>query len=109
CVVSSDSEEIIQCSKKWGINETIKRSKQLSTDKASTVDVVLDVIEKYPQYEILLLLQPTSPLRTEKEIDEALKLFLEKKNRFTGVFYKSRIKVESLLFNRQQNEQTPFL
>lgn len=92
CVVSSDSEEIIQCSKKWGIDETIKRSKQLSTDKASSVDVVLDVIKKYPQYEILLLLQPTSPLRTEKEIDEALKLFLERKTDSLASFTKVELK-----------------
>jgi len=77
-VVSSDSDEILNIAKEYGI-DIIKRPNELATDTASSIDVIKHVIENYPNYEYIVLLQPTSPLRNEKHIDEAIEL-LEKKN-----------------------------
>lgn len=78
-VVTSDDEEIINIAKSYKIN-TINRKPELSNDTADSTDVVLDVIEQQTKnYDYILLLQPTSPLRTSKHIDEAIEQLLAKK------------------------------
>jgi len=77
-VISSDSEEILEIAKKYDVN-IIKRPDELATDTASSIDVVKHVIENYPGYEYIVLLQPTSPLRTEKHINKAIELLEKKK------------------------------
>lgn len=81
-IISTDDEEITKVSKKWGA-EVINRPKDLATDTAKTMDAIfhlLDILkkEKY-QPGIIVLLQPTSPLRTFQDIDSAIELFLNKK------------------------------
>ena len=52
-----------------------KRPQELSTDTASSVDVVMDVLEHCDaSFTHLLLLQPTSPLRTTSDIDACINL-----------------------------------
>ena len=77
-VVSSDDEEILQISKKFGA-ETIKRPDYLAGDTATTFDAIKHTIENLEKYEYIVLLQPTSPLRNSKHIDEAIELLKEKK------------------------------
>jgi CMP-N,N'-diacetyllegionaminic acid synthase len=83
-VVSSDDDEILNISKKLGA-ETVKRPRHLAKDSSPTVPVIAHVIEhlkKTKNYkpDIVLLLQPTSPLRDEHDIDEALELLLASGN-----------------------------
>lgn len=77
-VVSSDDEEILQISKKFGA-KTIKRPDYLASDTATTFDAIKHTIESLEKYKYIVLLQPTSPLRNSKHIDEAIEL-LEEKN-----------------------------
>ena len=77
-VVSSDSDKILDISKKYKV-DILKRPNILATDTATTIDVLKHTIENYKDYDYLILLQPTSPLRNEKHIDEAIEL-LDKKN-----------------------------
>ena len=77
-VVTSDDDEILTISKKYGA-EIIIRPDDLANDMATTVDTVEHVLESVDLYEYLVLLQPTSPLRTNEHIDEAIQL-LEQKN-----------------------------
>ena len=62
--------------------ELIERPESLGRDESSTVDVVLhalNVLESQGQtFRWLMLLQPTSPLRTTSHIDEAVRLVREK-------------------------------
>ena len=77
-VVSSDDSNILDIIKNYPINY-INRKKSLSTDTATTVDVVLDVInQQNEKYDYIILLQPTSPLRTVQDIDNAFELLLRK-------------------------------
>ena len=50
------------------------RDAQLVANDTPSLDVVLDVIEKIPGFDIVVLLQPTSPLRTATHIDNAIRL-----------------------------------
>jgi CMP-N-acetylneuraminic acid synthetase len=79
-VVSSDSEEILDIACKFG-NKVIplKRPEYLSTDFSPTSDVVLHatnflVNEFKVKPDYVVLLQPTSPYRTTKHIEECLDL-----------------------------------
>jgi CMP-N,N'-diacetyllegionaminic acid synthase len=77
-VVSSDDEEILQISQTFGA-DTIKRPDYLATDTSSTFDALEHTINSLEKYDYIVLLQPTSPLRNEKHIDEAIEL-LNKRN-----------------------------
>lgn len=77
-IVSSDDEEILNISKDNGV-ETIKRESHLASDSATTLDVLVDVIVRTDKkYDYIVLLQPTSPLRNETHIKEAIQLLEEK-------------------------------
>jgi N-acylneuraminate cytidylyltransferase len=71
-IVSTDSSEIAQIAINYGALVPFLRSKNLATDESPTVDTVLDLIKKLPNYDYVVLLQPTSPLRTIEDIDSAI-------------------------------------
>lgn len=77
-IVTSDDEEILRISKEFGA-ETIKRPKELASDTSTTFDTIKHVIQNIKNYDYIVLLQPTSPLRTSNHIDESINL-LEVKN-----------------------------
>ena len=78
-LVSSDDDEILEIADKFGA-ESIKRPNALATDEAGSEALITHALEteklKGNDYEYVMLLQPTSPLRGTKEIDEAVKLLL---------------------------------
>lgn len=77
-IVSTDSREYGKISIEYGA-EVVYRSKETASDTASTYDVLKELFEKTDVsiYDYFVVLQPTSPLRTEKHIVEAIKLFEE--------------------------------
>ena len=77
-IVSSDDEEILNISSNFGA-DIIKRPIDLANDTATTFDTIKHTIDNFEKYDYIVLLQPTSPLRNEKHIDEAIQL-LEEKN-----------------------------
>ena len=68
-IVSTDDEKISDIAKQHGAEVPFLRPAELSKDEATTVDTVLHAINQLPGYDWLLLLQPTSPLRTASDID----------------------------------------
>lgn len=84
CVhVSTDSEEYAAIGREYGADIPFLRSADTSSDKASSWDVVLEVLKKYSElkrkFDIVMLLQPTSPLRDADDIIGAYKEYVEKK------------------------------
>lgn len=59
----------------------LNRGEKLSGDKIWTIDVILDVLSNNIDIENIILLQWTSPLRDNINIDEAIKLFFDNKNK----------------------------
>jgi CMP-N-acetylneuraminic acid synthetase len=76
-VVSSEDKEILDISKEYGV-KIIKRPNILASDTATTFDTIKHTIENIERYDYIVLLQPTSPLRTVNHIDEAIELIEEK-------------------------------
>jgi len=71
-VLSSDDAGIIGVAREHGCDAPFIRSAALATDSASSIDVVLDALERLPGYDVIVLLQPTSPLRSTGDIDATL-------------------------------------
>jgi N-acylneuraminate cytidylyltransferase len=57
-----------------GCEVPFRRSIELSSDTATSMDVVLNALEQLRGYDYIVLLQPTSPLRTAADIDAAFEL-----------------------------------
>lgn len=80
CFVSTDSNKISSLSKKNGADSSFLRPKNISTDKSKVSLAIIHTLYKLKNnYDIIILLQPTSPLRTTLDIDNAIKLFITKK------------------------------
>ena len=78
-VVSSEDPEILDIAK-HSHAETIERPAALARDDTSTFNVVEDILIRVgADFDILVLLQPTSPLRTQTHIDQAFSLMVKKK------------------------------
>lgn len=75
-VLSTDDDEIMEAAATAGCDIPFRRPSELASDQASSIDVVFHALKELPGYEFIVLLQPTSPLRTGSDIDAAFKLML---------------------------------
>ncbi len=71
-VLSSDDPEIIAVAKEWGCEVPFVRPAELARDDTPGIDVVLHALDVLPEYDVVVLLQPTSPLRIASDIDGCL-------------------------------------
>jgi len=82
-VVSTESKEIAAAAKKYGGEVPFIRPAKLATSSSKITDVVIHALDfmkgKGSVYDLVMLLQPTSPLRRSKDIDAAIRLFFRKK------------------------------
>jgi CMP-N-acetylneuraminic acid synthetase len=81
-VVSSEDEEIQEIAVNYSADLVIDRPKELASDSASSVDVALHSLDycadQGETFDYLVLMQPTSPLRESRHIDDAFVLMKEK-------------------------------
>lgn len=77
-IVTSDDDEILNIAQHYG-SEIIKRPAELASDTATSFDAIEHtILNQKKSYDYIILLQPTSPLRTSKHINEAIELLIEK-------------------------------
>lgn len=80
--VSTDSLEIARVAREWGGDVPFMRPSELATDVAKGIDAILHTIrwhrDRGKTFDLVLVLQPTSPLRTAEDIDRAVEFFFEK-------------------------------
>lgn len=78
-IVSTDSEKIAEVAISCGADVPFLRPAALALDTSTTIETVCHVIQTLAEYgdryDVLILLQPTSPLRTQEDIDGALEKF----------------------------------
>lgn len=81
-MVSTDSEKYAEIARKYGAEVPFLRSAENSGDRSTSWDVVKEVLARYMEmgqsYEMVALLQPTSPMRLGKHIAEAYEMMEEK-------------------------------
>lgn len=82
-IVSTDSEYYASISRQYGA-EVIMRGYELSNDNATTYMVLEDILKNRltENIDYFVLLQPTSPLRNDRHITEAIKKFEQRFNEF---------------------------
>lgn len=81
-IVSTDSDEIKKVAEDYHAVVPFLRPVELSTDTAASMDVVKHAVtylrDQGETFDIIVLLQPTSPLRTARHIDDALDFYSNK-------------------------------
>ena len=85
--ITTDDTRIIKHSKKYKLDYVIKRQKKYSTDYIKSIDVVFDVLKKIKNFkpDLIILLQPTSPLRKSQHIDESIELLIRKYKKYNSL------------------------
>jgi N-acylneuraminate cytidylyltransferase len=74
-VVSSDWDECLELAGKMAV-DAIRRPPELCLDSSHDFEFVCHALERYPDYDIFMILRPTSPFRTADTIRRAMDLFL---------------------------------
>lgn len=79
-VCSTDGKLIASAVKNAGAN-VIKRPPELSLDTSRSIEAIMHSLEYLKsigqEYNYMIMLQPTSPLRTTEQIDEAIKICID--------------------------------
>lgn len=81
-VVSTDDKEIAEVSRKWGADVPFIRPVELAMDRSPHVPVLEHAVKwleahENARFDYVMLLQPTSPLRSSEDIDNAINLAVE--------------------------------
>jgi len=82
-IVSTDGEEIAEVARTYGAEVPFMRPKELASDTAKSEDVLIHAInffkEKGEKFDYIVLIEPTSPLRTVDDIDKPLEILIDHK------------------------------
>lgn len=83
-IVSTDSEEIAEISKQFGAEVPFIRPAELASDSAPKLPVIKHAVEYLRNFEnesfdLIVDLDPTSPLRTVEDIENAYKIMVDEK------------------------------
>ena len=77
-ILSSDDAEIIQAALLAGCEVPFVRPAELATAEARSIDALRHALRMLPErYDLVALLQPTSPLRASQDVDGAVRLCVE--------------------------------
>lgn len=81
-IVSTDDLEIAAVSRQWGAQVPFTRPAELATDTALSLPVMQHAVRemeklKFQTYDIAVMLQPTTPLRSAQDIDAGIQLLLD--------------------------------
>lgn len=78
-ITSTDDRDIARVAEEYGCEVPFTRPSSLATDTASSSAVLLHAIEHVAgNYDIAILLQPTSPFRSARDIDGALEMLVNR-------------------------------
>jgi CMP-N,N'-diacetyllegionaminic acid synthase len=75
-VVSTDDEEVAEIARALGVEVPFMRPPELAQDNTPMIDTVLHVLSLVEGIDSVILLQPTSPMRTPADIDAIVELAL---------------------------------
>lgn len=82
-ILSSDDDEIIMIAQQYGCEIPFKRPKELAEDNTSGMIPVLHALQNINEkFDYVLLLQPTSPLRTVEDIDQCIEYTISTNSTF---------------------------
>ena len=90
-LVSTDDEEIASIAHEYGAT-VLMRPKELATDEAKTISVLQHIAKEKSEFQHIMVLQPTSPLRSSGLLDNCISDFLsgDYDNLATGHYCKAK-------------------
>lgn len=107
-IVSTDCEEIAKVAKKFGANVPFLRPIDISGDSAKSIDFVLHTLEFYEtqniHFDAIVVLQPTSPLKTYDDLWNAINLFNKNKSDSLISVYKEET-INDLIMYRKDGDK----
>ncbi|WP_263810685.1 cytidylyltransferase domain-containing protein [Salinibacter pepae] len=71
-ILSSDDKEIMTVGEEYGCEVPFRRPDEFARDDTPSIDALLHAVDQVESYEYIVLLQPTSPLRTADDIDATI-------------------------------------
>lgn len=98
-VLSSDSEEVLAIGRKYDRIITLPRPAEMAGDLSPAIDYVKHTLatlepQKGYKYDMVVILQPSSPLRTAQDIDNTIELLVNSPNAEASV---SVVKVDHMV------------
>ncbi len=108
--VSTEAPEIADVSRKAGADIPFHRPAILATDSASSIDVILNVVDelkaRYDEdYDLLLMLEPTSPLRKPDDLSRAIEQFVNSPLQPTALVSGGELHTEHPLWTKRLDEK----
>ncbi|MFP3917200.1 acylneuraminate cytidylyltransferase family protein [Lysinibacillus telephonicus] len=76
-ILSSEDEEIIKVAKEYGCEVPYVRPLELAKDDTPGIDPIIHALQQHHDFDYVVLLQPTSPLRTVEDIDRCISFIIE--------------------------------
>ena len=108
-IVSTDDKEIADVSRSFGADVPFMRPDELSADTSKVIDAVFHAIgffEKQGQkIDYLVLLEPTSPLRKDEDLDNAIKKLIDNEDRAESIISVGEIALEHPIYSKQIDEK----
>jgi len=103
-VVSTDGEDIARVAQQFGAAVPFRRPAELATDAATTLSVVEHVLTYYQSagrsFDLVVLLEPTSPLREHSDIDHMLERLAEAWDKFDAVISVGEVREHPSIMKR---------
>jgi CMP-N,N'-diacetyllegionaminic acid synthase len=83
-IVSTDTEKIQKIAQKFGAECSFLRPKKISLDSSHVIGAIKHTInylkkKKFDNFKYIVILQPTSPLRSKLDIKKSINFFLKRK------------------------------
>ncbi|MCX7870443.1 MAG: acylneuraminate cytidylyltransferase family protein [bacterium] len=97
-VVSTEDIEIAKIAKEAGADVPFLRPADLAKDETPTIDVVINVLENVEQnYDVVILLEPTSPIRKKNDIDNFITKLIDNYNLYDSLISLGEVYLENPL------------
>ena len=108
CIVSTDDDKISNIVKKYDGEIPFKRPAHLATDESTTFDVLEHGINFFKnqsvEFDYLVLLEPTSPLRDSNDIDTAINLLHDNRSKADSIVGVSKVEETHPVFDVKINK-----
>lgn len=110
-MVTTDCQNIADISKKHGANVPFLRPDELASDTATSFDAVKHVIEFYKtelnrEFDYIILLEPTSPLREDGDIDRMIEKIVQNESNFDSIVSIGEVHEHPSIMKKTINDET---
>jgi CMP-N-acetylneuraminic acid synthetase len=81
-VISTDHDKIAEVAQQYGLDAPFRRTEELSGDRIADLPVLVQALQECERidrrrYDIVLMLQPTSPLRKPKHVRDTIRMLAD--------------------------------